>query len=104
MFCANTTVPFATTLISVPDEQAISKPVCAPDLIELETPNLEEILPETGSTDTFIPSITAIASFASFSSKICLISFSTDFSATSILSVLTSSNFWVYFSFTMMSN
>ena len=45
--------------MAVPVDVAMSKPVCAPDLILLTCPNLELILPFTGSDETLIPFIIA---------------------------------------------
>ena len=44
----NVTVPAAAATIGVPFDVAISRPVCAELLIELDTPNLDVIMPETG--------------------------------------------------------
>ena len=84
----------------VPDEQAISKPVCVDLLIELDTPYLEDIVPFTGSTAIFIPLTIAKASFSSF---ISWTADSTVLDATSTESVLISSVFIVYFSFILIS-
>lgn len=84
----------------VPDEQAISKPVCVDLLIELDTPYLEDIVPFTGSTEIFTPLTIAKASFSSF---ISWTADSTVLDATSTESVLISSVFIVYFSFILIS-
>jgi len=84
----------------VPDEQAMSKPVCVDLLIELDTPYLEDIVPFTGSTEIFIPLTIAKASFSSF---ISWTADSTVLDATSTESVLISSVFIVYFSFILIS-
>ena len=56
---ANTTVQDATAFIGVPFGAPISNPVCAPDLILLETPNLDVIVPEIGCINE-IPSGTVV--------------------------------------------